>query len=165
MKLIRSSLAILLNVTLVSATFLVFAVSSAPAQDTNTALQRGYRTGYSDGYMAGYRDSLDNQSKDFSRHPDYNSANRAYSKDYGTVEDYRDGYQQGFETGYASGFDKKEFDSTVPTQLVLRGIQNPVANSAAASQPAAAPTTSATNAAGNNVPPQTTSEQPATTQS
>jgi hypothetical protein len=91
------------------------------AQDTNAALQRGYRTGYSDGYMAGYRDTLDTKTKDYTRHPDYASASRAYSKDYGDIEDYRDGYKQGFETGYGAGFDKLPFESEIPATLTIRG--------------------------------------------
>src|SRR5882757_10069715 len=124
MKLIRSSLAIVLNVTLVSATFLGFAVQSAPAQDSRIALQRGYRTGYSDGYMAGYRDVIDNTAKNYARHSEYTKADRAYSKDYGLVEDYRDGYQQGFEIGYNTGFEKRSFDATLPNELKKRGTIN-----------------------------------------
>jgi hypothetical protein len=121
MNLIRSSLAIVLNVTLVSATFLGFAVSSAPAQDSRIALQRGYRTGYSDGYMAGYRDTTQNSTRNIQTHNEYNKADRAFSKSYGTLEDYRDGYQQGFESGYGTGFDKRDFDSTIPVELKKRG--------------------------------------------
>jgi hypothetical protein len=91
------------------------------AQDTNAALQRGFRTGYSDGYMAGYRDILDAKTKDFSRNPDYASASRAFNKEYGAIEDYRDGYKQGFETGYDAGFDKKPFESEIPSSLTIRG--------------------------------------------
>jgi len=108
------------------------------AEDANTALKRGYRTGYSDGYMAGYRDTLDNKTRDFAKHSDYTSASRAYNKEYGAIEDYRDGYQQGFEVGYGAGFDKKDFDSNVPEQLVIRGNQPDTANAAA--PPPATPT-------------------------
>jgi hypothetical protein len=121
MKLIRNSLAIVLNVTLVSATFLSFAIQSAPAQDSRIALQRGYRTGYSDGYMAGYRDSTQNAERSIQNHSEYNKADRAYSKSYGTLEDYRDGYQQGFESGYNTGFEKRSFDSTLPIEIQKRG--------------------------------------------
>lgn len=85
------------------------------------ALQRGYRTGYSDGYMAGYRDTIDSASKNFGRHSDYAKADRAYSKDYGTLEDYRDGYQQGFEAGYYTGYERRSFESSLPTSLRKRG--------------------------------------------
>ncbi len=121
MKLTRNLLALFVNLSLVSATFLSFAIQNASAQDTKIALQRGYRTGYSDGYMSGYRDSLDNQAKNFQRHSEYAKADRAFNKDYGNLEDYRDGYQQGFETGYNTGFDKKAFDATIPNDLKKRG--------------------------------------------
>jgi hypothetical protein len=71
--------------------------------------------------MAGYRDVIDNATKDFARHEEYAPADRAYNKDYGSVEDYRDGYRQGFEAGYDTGFEKRSFDSAVPTGLKLRG--------------------------------------------
>jgi len=121
MKLTRSFLALFVNLSLVSVTFLSFAILSAHAQDSKIALQRGYRTGYSDGYMSGYRDSLDNSARNFSKHNEYAKADRAYNKDYGTLEDYRDGYQQGFEAGYNTGFDKKAFDATIPNDLRKRG--------------------------------------------
>jgi len=70
--------------------------------------------------MAGYRDLLDSKTKDFSQQPDYSSANRAYTKGYGPIADYRDGYRQGFEAGYDSGFEKRSFDSTVPATLAAR---------------------------------------------
>jgi hypothetical protein len=72
--------------------------------------------------MAGYRDVLDNASKDVTSHEEYSTANRAYNKDYGSLDDYRDGYRQGFESGYNTGFDKKSFDSAVPSGLKLRGV-------------------------------------------
>lgn len=122
MKLTRNLLALFVNLSLVSVTFLSFAIQSAQAQDSKIALQRGYRTGYSDGYMSGYRDSLDNQAKNHQRHNEFTKADRAFSKDYGNLEDYRDGYQQGFETGYNTGFDKKAFDATIPNDLRKRGV-------------------------------------------
>ena len=113
------------------------------AQDTKVALQRGYRTGYSDGYMAGYRDTLDNAAKDFAHHGDYDKASRAYNKEYGTVDDYRDGYRQGFELGYATGYDKRSFEAKVPEDLGRRGLaqipaQSPVSE---VSRPAVEPVT------------------------
>src|SRR4051812_23869979 len=69
-------------------------------KDSTFALQRGYRTGYSDGYMAGYRDTIDSMARSYGRHEEYKKANRTYTKEYGSVEDFRDGYQQGFEGGY-----------------------------------------------------------------
>jgi hypothetical protein len=118
------------------------------AQDINAALQRGYRTGYSDGYMAAYRDALDGKTKDFARHPDYASASRAYSKDYGDIEDYRDGYKQGFETGYGAGFDKLPFESEIPATLTIRG------------NAPAAQTTSATVTTDQTTMPSTTETTP-----
>ena len=142
------SLFLVFSIGLIS--FIALPPRHAIAQDTTTALKRGYRTGYSDGYMAGYRDSLDNKIRDFAKHSDYTSASRAYNKEYGSIEDYRDGYQQGFEVGYASGFDKKEFDSNVPEQLVIRGGQQ-AANTAAATPP---PSTMANDPTSNGTQPQ-----------
>lgn len=93
---------------------------AAQTTNLNIALQRGYRTGYSDGYMAGYRDTIDSLGKSVSRHGDYSKAERAYNKDYGTMEDYRDGYQQGFESGYDTGFEKRSFESSLPADLKRR---------------------------------------------
>jgi hypothetical protein len=121
MKQFRKSLAIVINVTLVSMIFLGFAIQTVQAQDSRIALQRGYRTGYSDGYMAGYRDVSLNAARDARNHSEYIKADRAYSKSHGDLEDYRDGYQQGFEGGYAMGFDKKLFDSTLPNEIRKRG--------------------------------------------
>ena len=89
-------------------------------QDSGIALQRGFRTGYSDGYMAGYRDTIDNIAKDYSRHTEYESADRAYNKDYGALEDYRNGYRQGFESGYDTGFAKLTFQASLPPDLKKR---------------------------------------------
>ena len=127
MKLTRSILATFLTISLVSASFLSLTIQSVSAQsittqDSRIALQRGYRTGYSDGYMSGYRDAIDNAAKSYNKHNEYTKADRAYSKDYGTLEDYRDGYQQGFETGYDTGFEKRSFDATIPLNLSKRGV-------------------------------------------
>jgi hypothetical protein len=122
MKLHRSFLATNLIFSLVLVTFLTLAVQNTNAQSSNVALQRGYRTGYSDGYMDGYRDIINNAAKSYERHDEYAKADRAYIKDYGAVEDYRDGYQQGFEIGYNSGFDKRSFDAALPASLTKRGV-------------------------------------------
>jgi hypothetical protein len=122
MKLTRSFLAIFLNLSLISFSFLSLAVQSASAQDTKIALQRGYRTGYSDGYMSGYRDAIENSTKSYERHGEYARADRAFNKDYGALTDYRDGYQQGFEAGYNMGFEKRSFDATIPIDLKKRGV-------------------------------------------
>ncbi len=117
-----TSFALIFSLSIIS--FLTLPIQTINAQDTKIALQRGYRTGYSDGYMAGYRDVIDNTAKSYSRHGEYTKADRAYNKDYGAVEDYRDGYQQGFEIGYNTGFDKRSFDATLPTDLRKRGTIN-----------------------------------------
>ena len=122
MKFNKSFLIFALSFSLVSTSFLSYATPTIYAQqDSRIALQRGYRTGYSDGYMSGYRDAIDNASKNYGRHGEYAKADRAFSKDYGSVEDYRDGYQQGFEGGYDTGFEKRSFDATIPANLDKRG--------------------------------------------
>jgi hypothetical protein len=120
MKQTRSFVSFILSYTLIFS-FLSFAIPSVSAQDSKIALQRGFRTGYSDGYMSGYRDTIDNATKSYQRHKEYKEANRAFNKDYGTLEDYSDGYQQGFEAGYDTGFEKRSFDATIPAALSRRG--------------------------------------------
>ncbi len=121
MKLSRSILITNLIFSLIFVSFLSLAIQSVSAQDSRMALQRGYRAGYSDGYMFGYRDIIDNSAKSYDRHSDYTRADRAYNKDYGSLEDYSDGYQQGFEIGYDTGFGKRAFDATIPINLNKRG--------------------------------------------
>jgi hypothetical protein len=128
MQLTRSILAIAIGLSLVFISSVNLPIQQTAKaqqqqqqQDERVALQRGYRTGYSDGYMAGYRDVIENAKRSFNRHSEYEKADRAYSKDYGTLEDYRDGYRQGFESGYNSGFDKLSFDASLPTDLKRRG--------------------------------------------
>ncbi|MEP6947451.1 MAG: hypothetical protein ABJA02_16150 [Acidobacteriota bacterium] len=129
MKLAKCALA--LSLSLILSTILlptVLAPSvSAQSKDLGIALQRGYRTGYSDGYMAGYRDTIDGLNKGVTRHTEYAKADRAFNRDYGTVEDYRDGYQQGFESGYDTGFEKRSFEATLPGSIQKRGIIDPAA--------------------------------------
>lgn len=120
MKLAKSFVSFFTSCALIFS-FLSFAVPGISAQDSKIALQRGFRTGYSDGYMSGYRDAIENAAKSFQRHKDYKDANRAYNKDYGTVEDFQDGYRQGFEAGYETGFEKRSFDAAIPTNLSRRG--------------------------------------------
>jgi hypothetical protein len=134
MKLTRVLLTVLIVFCLGLISSITLPLQHVVAQETNTSLQRGYRTGYSDGYMAGYRDSLDSKSKDFSRHSDYSSATRAFNKEYGAIEDYRDGYKQGFESGYDAGFDRKEFDSEIPARLTIRGNTDVTSTSAPTDQ-------------------------------
>jgi hypothetical protein len=121
MKLTRSFVAIALCYSLCLTAFLSFPINEVSAQDSKIALQRGYRTGYSDGYMSGYRDAIDNAQRGFDRHDEYKKADRAYSRDYGALEDYQDGYRQGFENGYNTGFEKRSFDATLPSDLKKRG--------------------------------------------
>ncbi|HVF30402.1 MAG TPA: hypothetical protein VNA22_05500 [Pyrinomonadaceae bacterium] len=149
MKLTRSLLALALCFSLSLLAFVALPTNTVTAQEVNAALQRGYRTGYSDGYMAGYRDVIDNATKDFVHHDEYVAANRAYNKDYGAIEDYRDGYRQGFEKGYATGFEKKSFDSAAPNGLAKRGELPPIPTETAA-QPIAAAITPTTQ---TEVPP------------
>jgi hypothetical protein len=82
--------------------------------------------------MSGYRDVIENGPRAVDRHNDYVKANRAYSKDYGTLEDYRDGYQQGFEAGYNAGFEKRSFDAALPVEIRRRGTINSLPSSQAA---------------------------------
>ncbi len=122
MNLSKSFLTTFLSLSLISFSFLSLATQNVSAQETNIALQRGFRTGYSDGYMSGYRDTIDNAAKSYAKHSEYTRADRAFNKDYGVVEDYRDGYQQGFETGYDTGFEKRSFDAAIPPNLIKRGV-------------------------------------------
>lgn len=118
-----STLAVIFSLSILSS--LTLSVQTAYGQTTKAALQRGYRTGYSDGYMAGYRDSIDNAERNIRSHSEFESADRAYNKDYGTLNDYRDGYRQGFEIGYNAGFEKRSFESAVPADLSPRGLNTP----------------------------------------
>lgn len=115
---------IVLSISLFSLTFpaVLTPVVQAQTQEVNIAIQRGYRTGYSDGYMAGYRDSIDSVARLYARHADYTKADRAFNKDYGKIDDYRDGYQQGFESGYDTGYDRRSFEASLPTGLKRRGV-------------------------------------------
>ncbi len=124
MKIAKSILVVLLGFTLsnILVPMALVSTTNAQAKDLNIALQRGYRTGYSDGYMAGYRDTIDSLAKNYSRHSDYTKADRAFNRDYGTIEDYRDGYKQGFEAGYNTGFEKRSFESALPTDIKKRDI-------------------------------------------
>lgn len=100
----------------------VFSISVA-AQDPQTqasALMRGYRAGYSDGYPAGVRDSANQADKNFRSKAEYQQADRAYSPNFGSLDEYRNGYQQGFEVGYNDGFERRNFDSSIPTDLKVR---------------------------------------------
>ena len=166
MKLTRSLLALALSFSLSLLSFLALPLHTATAKEVSAALQRGYRTGYSDGYMAGYRDVLDNETKDFSHHEEYLTADRAYNKDYGSIEDYKDGYKQGFESGYATGFDKRSFDSAVPSGLAIRGITTAATVTTQASLPTPPASTSTAPTENTAVTPveAITVQEPATQQ-
>ena len=92
----------------------------AQSQPQASALMRGYRAGYSDGYPAGVRDSANHADKNSRIKDAYQQADRAYSPNFGSLEEYRNGYQQGFELGYNDGFDRKNFDSSIPADLKVR---------------------------------------------
>lgn len=162
MKLLRSFLAANLIFSLVFISFLTLAIPSVNAQDSKIALQRGYRTGYSDGYMAGYRDAIENATKSYARHSEYKTADRAYNKDYGLLEDYKDGYQQGFEIGYNTGFDKQSFDATIPTSLNKRGVVDVKNTVETPKTTVKTPTKTTTKPIENNVAKTTTVNQPET---
>ncbi|MEA2204214.1 MAG: hypothetical protein QOE77_990 [Blastocatellia bacterium] len=95
-------------------------VTFAQDQAGSGALVRGYRTGYSDGYAAGYQDSAQKAARDYRNKEEYVAGNRSYLSTYGSIEDYKDGFQQGFESGYNAGFDRRAFDSTIPSSLTRR---------------------------------------------
>jgi hypothetical protein len=115
---------VVLSIVLTGLVFsgIVVPTASSQTQDPLFALQRGYRTGYSDGYMAGYRDTIDSVAKNYTRHAEYGKADRAYSKEYGTIDDYRDGYKQGFESGYDTGFERRSFEASLPKDLNRKGV-------------------------------------------
>ena len=121
-------------------------------QNQATALERGYRTGYSDGYNSGYRDIADRAARDYQNKDEYRRADRSYNEGWGTIEDYRDGYQQGFEAGYAAGYDRRLFDSTIPTGLTRRGTVDSGQTSPA--------TGSNNNSSDPNIPNNTTNNFP-----
>jgi hypothetical protein len=175
MKLTRGLVSVSLIFSLAIVSFIALPITSVSGQETKIALQRGFRTGYSDGYMAGYRDSIDGNSKGYTRHSEYAKADRAFNKDYGTIEDYKDGYQQGFESGYDTGFEKRSFDAAIPANIARRGViqqaaPSPIKHStkevieqpALVSQPNTEPVTS--TVAEETIPEPTTSTATDTTQ-
>ncbi len=121
MKYLKNFLLALAAVAMTSWAESVTATASSTAlQGQSTALERGYRTGYSDGYNAGYRDVADHATRDYQTKDEYQRADRNYNEAWGPVEDYHAGYQQGFEAGYAAGYDRRPFDSSIPTGLRQR---------------------------------------------
>ena len=121
MKSNRNISAVILSIFLsILISGMIVTTVAAQTQDAQLSLQRGYGTGYSDGFMAGYKDTIDSLAKEYTRHAEYSRADRAYSKDYGSIDDYRDGYQQGFEVGYDTGFEKRSFDANLPSDIQRR---------------------------------------------
>ena len=128
MKNLRFALTLILALA-----FVTMPLAAAPlkpqdpqTQNQASAIMRGYRTGYSDGYQAGVNDLANNATRDFRNKTEYDRGDRAYNPNYGPVEEYRDGYQQGFEVGYGAGFDRKPFDSSIPTDLRRRNEDSSV---------------------------------------
>src|SRR5688572_23403960 len=127
MKNLRVPLVALLSLAIISTLSLdqfggQFGAVESLAQSQSTALERGYRTGYSDGYNAGYKDLSDRAPRDFQNKAEYQQANRSYNQTWGTPEDYRDGYQQGYEAGYLNGYAGQAFNSSIPSGLARRGL-------------------------------------------
>lgn len=114
-------LSVSLTSLLISGIIVPSVSAQTASQDAMFALQRGYRTGYSDGYMAGYRDTIDSVSRNYTRHAEYSRADRAYNKEYGSIDDYKDGFKQGFESGYDTGFERRSFEASLPKNLDRRG--------------------------------------------
>ncbi len=167
MKLAKNFLVVALSIGLSNLLLPMVLSSTANAQTTNLniALQRGYRTGYSDGYMAGYRDTIDSLGRDHARHDDYRKADRAFNKDFGPLEDYRDGYQQGFESGYSTGFEKRSFESSLPTDIKRRGataavVGNTVATNTVQTTPTVTAVTGGDTAIAANTPQNAYTQNP-----
>jgi hypothetical protein len=119
MKNLRFALTLILAMAFVTVPLTAAPVKAQDPQTQNqsTAIMRGYRTGYSDGYQAGVNDLASNATRDFRNKTEYEHGDRAYNSNYGPLAEYRDGYQQGFEVGYGAGFDRKPFDSSIPSDL------------------------------------------------
>src|SRR6266436_5718474 len=128
MKNFRFALTLTVTVALLTVPLLTVSATAQDPQIQNqaSAIMRGYRTGYSDGYQAGVNDVTNNAGREFRNKTEYEHGDRAYSSNYGALEQYRDGYQQGFEVGYGAGFDRKPFDSSIPTDLRRRSDESTV---------------------------------------
>src|SRR5436853_4774519 len=117
MKTLRFTLTFVIALALSVLPLWLVSAQDPQTQNQATAIIRGYRTGYSDGYQAGVNDLANNAARDFRNKTEYDRSDRAYNPNYGPLEEYRDGYRQGFEVGYAAGFDRKPFDSSIPSDL------------------------------------------------
>jgi hypothetical protein len=120
MKYLKFPLVVLSAFALIALGISSIAGASAASQGQSTALERGYRTGYSDGYNSGYRDATDHAVRDYQSKDEYQRADRSYNEVWGPIEDYKDGYQQGFEIGYGAGYERRPFDSALPTGFKRR---------------------------------------------
>jgi hypothetical protein len=129
MKNLKFALTLILAIAFVTVPLAAVPVNAQDPQTQNqvSAIVRGYRTGYSDGYQAAVTDLANNAAREFRNKTEYEHGDRAYNANYGTLEEYRDGYQQGFEVGYNAGFDRKPFDSSVPSDLKRRSEDSSVA--------------------------------------
>jgi len=124
MNYLKIPLVVLLCIALTGLLGFVSVGAHASEVQGSTALERGYRTGYSDGYTSGFRDGGDKAPRDYQGKDEYQRADRSYNNVWGPIEDYRDGYRQGFESGYLAGYERREFDSTLPSGLRRRQQQN-----------------------------------------
>src|SRR6266478_7034051 len=126
MKTLRFTLSFVIALALPAVPLWTANAQDPQTQNQATASMRGYRTGYSDGYQSGVNDQANHAARDFRGKVEYEHGDRSYSSSYGRLEDYRDGYQQGFEVGYGAGFDRKPFDSSIPTDLRRRSDESTV---------------------------------------
>lgn len=84
-----------------------FSRTPSPAKIDGQQLERrsaAYRNGYQDGWIEG--ESAWSQSSSFNLHRSgtYSKADRGYSEDLGTKNDYKRLYRKGFEDGYSVGY-------------------------------------------------------------
>src|SRR5713226_7637655 len=129
MKYLKPSVLALIAIGLFSFAAVISNAAPSVSQTQSTALERGYRTGYSDGYNAGFGDVAAHAPRDYQNKDEYQRADRSYNDVWGPIEDYRDGYQQGFAVGYSGGYDRRQFDSTIPSGLRRRGAISSQADS------------------------------------
>jgi hypothetical protein len=102
----------------------VFSISVA-AQDPQTQAQATGADAWLPCRLFGWlsrggRDGANQTEKDFHSKAAYQQADRAYSPNFGSLDEYRSGYKQGFEVGYNDGFDRRNFDSSIPADLKVR---------------------------------------------
>ena len=143
MKHFRSALTLTVALALLTVPLLTVPAKAQDPQTQNqaSAIMRGYRTGYSDGYQAGFQDSSSKAARDFRTKDEYERGDRAYSSNFGALEEYRDGYQQGFELGYNNGYDRRPFDSSIPANLQRRNDEPTLSSSVDPNKSAGPPST------------------------